>query len=478
MLSAREHFESIQPLVGFERRLIRLVLEKPGFISVPHESLLRHAINLARIGLFRTPGGYDVDLSGPLADFRGWLVDNLLRVSEKGQIDAVGLNDLLRPLYQRCRRTRRRLVEHFADRLDPELLDREIRNKALVLVLGGGGGAGFAHLGLFSLLRDIDWTPQLIVGSSMGSLMGSFRALRRDWDPVGTLLSLPRRFDRNRVFRPYRGRLRYGFPGAFFLHLDRVARTSLDLLIGKSEITFEDLEIPLEIVVTGVQLGMKAALRDVPGAPGRFETLTGLGLRKRISGILQVLRILAANRRFLTELVLGRSGSNRATNVMDAIGFSCAVPGLFCYDLDDNADPATHKMIHDLVSERRLWGLADGGVTNNVPARVAWDSVHEGTVGTRNAFIYSLDPFAPILNSNMMYMPLQQIAAMSVTANQPYSDLQRIYPSPPSPLELVLSWHRARTIISETQTDLEGDRDFLERIKAPLPRFEELPSWA
>jgi len=105
---------------------------------------------------------------------------------------------------------------------------------------------------------------------------------------------------------------------------------------------------------------------------------------------------------------------------------------------------------------------------------VAWESVQAGRVGTRNAFIYALDPFAPQVGSNMMFMPLQQIAQLSVSTNQAYADLHRAYVSPPSPLELVLSWRRAQEIISRMRLELEVDRSFLQTMKQPLPRFEVL----
>ena len=474
MSGAQEHFKRIKPLTNFERRIVRNAIRRPGSLPREGELLLRYATNLARLGRVRTPGNYDIDMSDPVDDFRGWFLERVAPHAVRGEVDSAALLHILPEVRKRLTRARNRLVQHYAGRISADVLEREIGEKALVIVLGGGGGAGFAHMGAFSLLHDIGWTPNLIVGASMGSLMGLFRAIHKDWDPIATLLALPRRFDRNQIFQPFAGQLKYGFPGAFFLRLNQMSRLTLDMLIGRPQIRFEELEIPLEVLVTGVRLGMKSALRDLPAAPGRLERITGFNLRKRVRGIIQVLRTLVANPRFLRELVFGRDTASKPATVMDAVGFSCAVPGLFCYDLPPDVDRTTHELVHETVAQQGLWGLADGGVTNNVPSRVAFESVWEGTVGTRNAFIYALDPFAPQVNSNVMFMPVQQIAALSAGGNQPYSDLYRAYQSPPSPLELVLSWNRARTIISASQTDLERDRAFLERIREPLPRFDEL----
>lgn len=474
VVSAKAHFESVRPLIDFERRLVQQIVSKQTPMASSQELATRYAVNLAKLSLVRTPGGHDVDLSGAVGDFRGWLVDNLRRISLKGPIDPAGLSYLLPDIKQRVVRTRKRLREQSADRMPPELIENEVCHKELVLALGGGGGSGFAHLGVFSLLHDISWTPSLIVGASMGSLIGLFRAIKKDWDPVGTMLALPRRFDRGDLFRPNRGTLKYGFPGAFFLRLNEISRLTLDLLINQPRITFEELQIPLEIVTTGIRVGMKAALREVPGSPGSFRTYTGLRLRKRVAGVMRVLSTLVDNRRFLEEVVFGRDPATAKTTIIDAVGFSCAVPGLFCYDLPSDVHEGTRDTIDAMFAERKLWGLADGGVVNNVPARIAWESVHAGTTKTRNAFIYALDPFAPKVNSNVMFIPLQRIAALSVAMNQPFASLYRAYASPPSPLELVLSWQRASAIISEAQLDLDQDRALLQRIKEPLPRFEEL----
>lgn len=46
----------------------------------------------------------------------------------------------------------------------------------VALVLGGGGAKGFAHVGVIKVLEDNGITPTLIVGTSIGSLIGSLYA--------------------------------------------------------------------------------------------------------------------------------------------------------------------------------------------------------------------------------------------------------------------------------------------------------------
>ncbi|MEN6671078.1 patatin-like phospholipase family protein [Psychrobacter sp. B38] len=54
------------------------------------------------------------------------------------------------------------------------LPDRE--SPSVALVLGGGGAKGFAHVGVIKALEEQGITPTLIVGTSVGSLVGSLYA--------------------------------------------------------------------------------------------------------------------------------------------------------------------------------------------------------------------------------------------------------------------------------------------------------------
>ena len=46
----------------------------------------------------------------------------------------------------------------------------------VALVLGGGGAKGFAHVGVIKTLEENGITPTLVVGTSVGSLVGSLYA--------------------------------------------------------------------------------------------------------------------------------------------------------------------------------------------------------------------------------------------------------------------------------------------------------------
>jgi len=46
------------------------------------------------------------------------------------------------------------------------------RGKRIGLVLGGGGVRGFSHIGVLKLLEQENISPDIIVGSSAGALIG------------------------------------------------------------------------------------------------------------------------------------------------------------------------------------------------------------------------------------------------------------------------------------------------------------------
>lgn len=52
--------------------------------------------------------------------------------------------------------------------------------KKLALVLGGGAAKGYAHIGVIKVLQEYGIKPDLIVGTSMGALVGGMYALGKD----------------------------------------------------------------------------------------------------------------------------------------------------------------------------------------------------------------------------------------------------------------------------------------------------------
>ncbi|MCF7912787.1 MAG: patatin-like phospholipase family protein [Candidatus Cloacimonetes bacterium] len=54
-----------------------------------------------------------------------------------------------------------------------DFLHKTIKNRRLGIALGGGGARGLAHIGFLKVLDELDITPQIISGTSIGALIGA-----------------------------------------------------------------------------------------------------------------------------------------------------------------------------------------------------------------------------------------------------------------------------------------------------------------
>src|SRR3954462_14715828 len=74
----------------------------------------------------------------------------------------------------------------------------------LALVLSGGGARGFAHVGVLSVVEELQLPVDLVVGVSMGSIVGAGYAAGLS---AGGMAGLARAMRLGTIFRPRPGRL-------------------------------------------------------------------------------------------------------------------------------------------------------------------------------------------------------------------------------------------------------------------------------
>lgn len=415
-----------------------------------------------------------MSLSEDVDGLRKWFLESIVPLLPEEQDPKIDtLREIAPVLALRLDQTRAALLERHASDFAAEHLDDEMRHKSVAVVLGGGGGSGLLHLGTFAMLEEeLEITPDLIVGSSMGSIMGLLRAMLRDYDPVQTALALPRQVDYNAIFRPFTGYSRYGFPGAFHLNLLRAAREIFQNVMGEGMPGFSDLPIPLEIVVCGIRTGFHIDEERYEKAAQEATDSSPLAIRRRLRLFFSAVRDLSRNPRFLSQVVFGREPGTEQFPVIEAVGFSCAVPGLLHYDIFHD-DPATIGPLDEVFDRHRLLRLCDGGVVNNVPSQVAWESVQAGTIGSRNTFIMSFDVFAPVTTGrNMIFIPVQQIARPAVLANRPYSDYHKTFRRSPNPLQIIVnSYSKLKRIIEDAREQLNDDVRYMKKAIEPLPPY-------
>ena len=475
-MDLRAQFTQIQPVRALERELVLASSRKSGALSPRTLDLIRYALNVARLSMIRV-GTRDLDVFELVAPFRHWLIEQLeyfVDPHDRQPPEWRGLQGLVAPIVERVAEVRTRILEHHAQDFDEDRLEREITRKELVVVLGGGGGSGYSHLGAFSMISEMGLTPSLIVGASMGALIGLFRAERKHYDPMAAAVALPRPSEFPRVFSPYRGFSRFGFPGTLELKARSIGTEIFANLIGRAIPTIRELGIPYRAVVTGLRTGIGLALSDIER---QIERSTGrrspIAIRRRASLFIDVVRLMLENPRFLEEVVFGGDEGLEDFHSIDAMGFSCAVPGLIHYDIYARANHST-ETLRELFSQRQIFRLTDGGVVSNVPCRVAWNTVQEGSITYRNAFVLGFDAFAPVLNTNAIFLPIQQLVRRSVLMQRPWSDHIITYRQPPSPVKLLLSFDTLQQVITRTRTHMRADRPFIELMMRRLPRWSAI----
>lgn len=174
----------------------------------------------------------------------------------------------------------------------------------LVLVLSGGGARGFAHIGVLRVLEELDIAPDLIVGTSMGSVVGGLYAA--GWSP-DEIEKLVQTIDWEKIFtdrldRKYQSfrRKQDDYPVMIEgrLHFDGlklvlppgvIAGQRLDLVLRTVEAlspatsNFDDLPIPFRAVAANIATGqavvldsgsLASAIRASMSVPGALPPVT------------------------------------------------------------------------------------------------------------------------------------------------------------------------------------------------------------
>lgn len=110
------------------------------------------------------------------------------------------------------------------------------------IALGGGGSRGFAHLGVLKALEEHGIVPEVIAGSSAGSIVGALLAAGKSPDEVYEDLQQNTLTDF----------ARFGWSKDGLMSLDQLREQLEELLPGT---TFADLKYPLYVTVSNLLTG-------------------------------------------------------------------------------------------------------------------------------------------------------------------------------------------------------------------------------
>ena len=130
-------------------------------------------------------------------------------------------------------------------------MEKSIKPYKLGLALSGGGAKGFAHLGVFELLDECHLKPDIISGTSAGSIMGAFYADGYSPREIMELFSGREFFEFAQLQIPKSGL----FDTSRF-------RNFLKTYLRAKRI--EELQIPLVIVATDLDHGLSKEFREGP----------------------------------------------------------------------------------------------------------------------------------------------------------------------------------------------------------------------
>lgn len=467
----KRRFDRIHPLDQLEVTLVRAATERSTWLTPSALNALRCVLSLARIEVVPTPDG-EVSLDGAFDALRERVVESLepLMLESGGVIEYDEVASTVPFLTDLAERARRDTLVRFAGRLAPEHLDAEMCHKVLVVVAGGGGGSGYVYGGAFKLLHELGATPSMIVGTSIGSLLGLFRARNRDLvlDP---LVSLADRISWRSVFMLPAVRNRYGVPATLRLYLRKTIAHLFQHPTEGRTLRLAELPIPFRVVVAG--LSGTGLTHDLSYYEHLADEVIGQArpswsaLRRTVGGVAGALTDLVQRPSVLKEIVLGGDDLTGRFDVVDAVGFSTAVPGLIHYDILRD-DPHMHGLMEKLFARHGVVRLLDGGLVNNVPSRVAWTHVQRGDLKTRNAFVLAMDCFAPQLARNVLMHPIQRLVRPQVAANAPYAGFTKTFMHVLSPLDVVPDARKVDQALRAGYRELENERALIGEMLRPL----------
>ncbi len=149
----------------------------------------------------------------------------------------------------------------------------------LGLALGGGAARGFAHIGVIQVLEEAGIRPDLVVGTSAGSLVAALYASGRSGAELGTLADA---MDESAITD-------WAFPGRGLIRGEALARFVREHTGGRA---IEQMKLPLGIVATDLDSGQAivfergdpgVAVRASSAVPAVFQPVR-IGTREYVDG--------------------------------------------------------------------------------------------------------------------------------------------------------------------------------------------------
>lgn len=139
---------------------------------------------------------------------------------------------------------------------------KSLQDVNIALVLGGGGARGVAHAGVLSVLEENQIPIDLVVGTSIGSVMGALYCSDKDAKSLTQLVTHIKKWDVLDINVYSHVRMAWGLGGL-------VEGNGLKTFLLKNLNTknFDQLKIPLAVVTTDIEEAKPFVIRSGPIIP-------------------------------------------------------------------------------------------------------------------------------------------------------------------------------------------------------------------
>lgn len=449
---------------------MRASVADPTWLAAHDEAALRWALSLARVSavnVLPSEGTADlVEVDHATNAYRQQL-HRLLANAVDGEkvLSRDGVRAQVGAIRELVATERRSLLRLFGNRIPPRSLDRCTRRRPLALALGGGGGTGYVYVGAMAVLDEAGLVPSLIAGTSMGAIIAAFRCKQAEFSLAG-IRSLLARLSWKRVFRLFETDSRFGLPATLKLYLREVIGHEFER--EGHFLRLSELEIPLRVTIAGLVQGPRSG-EVVERYAHLLDDAVGdvRALRSRAGSIARALQEMS--RQPVRPIYVGGDELTRDFDVLDAVGFSSAVPGVIHYDILRD-DPRMVELVTELMRREGVFRLVDGGLADNLPAREAWRSVQAGACGDRDPFVVAMDAFAPQLTTrHLLFLPLMRIAAENARLGRSTAHLTLSFKHVLSPLSVVPTTTEFMRAVDNGRRETEPHVAFIRKMVGPIP---------
>ena len=462
--------DEINKLSKIECSIVRLISDNQKLLTTDESISIRWALSLARITKIKLANTDSLTIGHALEAYRKRLCEILEENQNITNIDLLKLKTVLPTINKLTKDTRKDLLSLFSSKLSPEELDNAIRSRPLALALGGGGGTCYVFIGAFIALEENNIIPNIMAASSMGAILGAYRAQNKHFSFDG-LQYLIKHVSWSMIAKSYSGTSKFGVPATFRLYLREAIGESFKK--GQEFFRIKDLTIPLRVCVAGLSnAGLGKEQEDLNKYSDLLAGSKGdpYDINVRNSSIIN--QILSFAQKPLKPIYLGASKLSKEFDVIDAIGFSSAIPGVFHYDVLRD-DPRMISLLQTLFEEEKVFRLIDGGFADNLPSQQALQGVIDGECDGYDPFVLAFDSFIPSMNKNLLFYPIMRFAYENSKEGHEAAHLLIKFKNVLSPLNFVPSEDIFNKAIEYGHKEILPHMNFIKNMVKEIP----YPSW-